>query len=94
LSNLNYGLRATSSVERAGVRWYDIHDPTGAPTIYQQGSYALDSNNRWMGSVAMNKLGYQSGVSRWGDYATLSVDPSDDCTSWFTSEYNNSGGWA
>ena len=25
--------------------------------------------------------------SRWGDYASLTVDPVDDCTFWFTSEY-------
>jgi len=24
---------------------------------------------------------------RWGDYSDLSVDPADDCTFWFTSEY-------
>jgi hypothetical protein len=26
-------------------------------------------------------------LARWGDYSTLSVDPSDDCTMWFTNEY-------
>ncbi len=32
--------------------------------------------------------GVQKSTSdRWGDYATVSVDPSDDCTFWFTSEY-------
>lgn len=25
--------------------------------------------------------------SRWGDYSALSVDPSDDCTFWYTNEY-------
>lgn len=25
--------------------------------------------------------------SRWGDYSTMSVDPDDDCTFWFTHEY-------
>ncbi len=32
--------------------------------------------------------GAQTGsASRWGDYASMSVDPTDDCTFWFTSEY-------
>ena len=32
--------------------------------------------------------GSQTGTnSRWGDYAALTVDPVDDCTFWFTSEY-------
>jgi Carboxypeptidase regulatory-like domain/Kelch motif len=26
-------------------------------------------------------------VSRWGDYSDLTVDPSDDCTFWYTQEY-------
>ncbi|HXI45835.1 MAG TPA: carboxypeptidase-like regulatory domain-containing protein [Candidatus Acidoferrales bacterium] len=37
-------------------------------------------------------LGSQSGTSsRWGDYADLTVDPVNDCTFWFTSEYYPSG---
>jgi len=32
--------------------------------------------------------GSQTGTgSRWGDYSALSVDPVDDCTFWYTSEY-------
>lgn len=34
----------------------------------------------------------QSGVSRWGDYSNLSIDPVDDSTFWFTTEYMR-GGW-
>jgi type IX secretion system substrate protein len=39
-------------------------------------------------------LGSQSGVSRWGDYSCMSVDPSDDSTFWFTTEYRKTGNWA
>ncbi|PKO14970.1 MAG: hypothetical protein CVU39_12915 [Chloroflexi bacterium HGW-Chloroflexi-10] len=31
--------------------------------------------------------GSQTGGSRWGDYSMMAVDPQDDCTFWFTSEY-------
>jgi hypothetical protein len=32
--------------------------------------------------------GSQSGTgSRWGDYSALTIDPVDDCTFWFTSQY-------
>ena len=32
--------------------------------------------------------GSQTGTgSRWGDYSALTIDPIDDCTFWFTSEY-------
>jgi PKD repeat protein len=34
----------------------------------------------------------QTGVNRWGDYSMMSVDPADDSTFWYTSEYSN-GGW-
>ncbi len=44
--------------------------------------------------IMYSGTGYQSGVNRWGDYSSLSVDPVDDCTFWYTTEYNNSKGWA
>ncbi|MBF6614591.1 MAG: hypothetical protein IVW55_15875, partial [Chloroflexi bacterium] len=43
--------------DQAGVRWYEIRDPNGTPSIYQQGTYAPDSTNRWMGSIAMDRDG-------------------------------------
>jgi hypothetical protein len=27
------------------------------------------------------------GRNRWGDYSTMSIDPADDCTFWYTQEY-------
>jgi len=35
----------------------------------------------------------QTGVNRWGDYSMMSIDPSDDATFWYTTEYSN-GGWS
>src|SRR5262249_53089606 len=31
-------------------------------------------------------------LHRWGDYTSMSVDPSDDCTFWYTNEYIASNG--
>ncbi len=31
--------------------------------------------------------------NRWGDYASLNVDPADECTFWFTSEFNAASTW-
>lgn len=31
-------------------------------------------------------------LTRWGDYSDLSIDPTDDCTIWFTTEYQKSNG--
>jgi hypothetical protein len=125
---VNHSVTAGTSV---GVRWYELRDPNGTATVFQQGTYAPDSSYRWMGSAAMdgngdialgfsvasktvypsihytahltsdplgvmgqgegvlvNGTGSQNGgLERWGDYSSLSVDPSDDCTFWYTSEY-------
>jgi hypothetical protein len=36
--------------------------------------------------------GSQSGTNnRWGDYSSMSVDPVDDCTFWYTNEYYPTG---
>jgi len=31
-------------------------------------------------------------LNRWGDYSSMSIDPVDDCTFWYTNEYLNSNG--
>lgn len=55
--------------DHAGIRWYEIRDPGGSMRIEQQGTYAPDSEHRWMGSIAMDgngdiALGYSvSGVA-------------------------------
>lgn len=54
----NQSVEAAPSI--AGVRWYEIRDPDGTPTIFQQGTYApgvTDGIHRWMGSIAMDSSG-------------------------------------
>ncbi len=41
--------------------------------------------------VILNGTASQTSSNRWGDYAELSVDPVDDVTFWFTTQYSNSG---
>jgi hypothetical protein len=50
-----------------------------------------------VGSQTNCDNGNQDTRCRWGDYTAMSVDPSDDCTFWYTSQYyssqaNGSGG--
>jgi len=40
-----------------GVRWYELRPSGGNLTVFQQGTYAPDSNYRWMGSIAMDQAG-------------------------------------
>jgi hypothetical protein len=43
---------------QAGVRWYQIGDISGTPTILQQRTFApSDGLSRWMGSLALDKVG-------------------------------------
>jgi hypothetical protein len=51
---VNHSVTAGTSV---GVRWYELRSPNGTPVVYQQGTYAPDSNYRWMGSIAMDGAG-------------------------------------
>jgi hypothetical protein len=42
-------------------------------------------------------LGSQTGGGdRWGDYSSMTIDPTDDCTFWLTEEYqkNSTGAWS
>ena len=44
-------------------------------------------------TVVVSGGGSQSGgVTRWGDYSSMTVDPVDDCTFWYTQEYKQAGG--
>jgi hypothetical protein len=40
--------------------------------------------------------GSQTGSQRWGDYSSMNIDPVNDCTFWYTTEYypaTSSSGW-
>lgn len=67
---------------------------------YSASSTTVSPSARYAGRLACNPLGalpqgensVQAGTgtnasSRWGDYAAMTVDPTDDCTFWFTTEY-------
>jgi len=44
-------------------------------------------------TVIINGTGSQtSGLNRWGDYTSMSVDPVDDCTFWYVNEFLKTSG--
>jgi hypothetical protein len=73
---------------------------------YSASSSAINPALRYTGRNAgdpLNTLGTEvsilvgtgsqtTGLSRWGDYAALRIDPSDDCTFWFSTEYEKTSG--
>jgi hypothetical protein len=45
----------------------------------------------------INGTGSQTNASNWGDYSSMSIDPVDDCTFWYTTEYlteNSNYNWS
>ena len=43
--------------------------------------------------AALASAGSQlTNLNRWGDYSGMQVDPSNDCTFWYTNEYLRSSG--
>ena len=45
-----------------------------------------------LGVAIVLGTGSQTGISRWGDYSSMSVDPADDCTFWYANEYLSNTG--
>ena len=42
---------------QAALRWYDVVNVTSTPSVAQYGTYAPSSDNRWLGSAAMDAAG-------------------------------------
>ena len=59
------------------------------PTVVYTGRVPTDPKGTMEGfKIVVKGTGVQeSTANRWGDYSTMSIDPSDDCTFWFTQEY-------
>lgn len=47
----------STTAVKAAFRWYEIRNPNGTPSVYQQGTFSPDSNHRWMPSIAMDRDG-------------------------------------
>jgi hypothetical protein len=68
---------------------YSVSSSSVYPSIYFTGRVAADTPGSMEGEqLIVNGTGSQTGgVSRWGDYSAMTVDPVDDCTFWYTQEY-------
>lgn len=69
---------------------YNVASLTTFPSMRYAGRLATDPS----GGLFQGERSFVAGTgvqtntgSRWGDYSALNVDPADDCTFWFTSEY-------
>jgi subtilisin-like proprotein convertase family protein len=69
---------------------YNVASLTTIPSMRYAGRLSSDpSGGLFQGERSLvGGTGVQTNTgSRWGDYSALNVDPADDCTFWFTSEY-------
>jgi hypothetical protein len=59
------------------------------PSVYVAGRVPTDPAGALFGPlVLVNGSGVQvNSFHRWGDYSSMAVDPTDDCTFWYTQEY-------
>ncbi len=74
---------------------YSLSDGTATyPSVGYAGRLAGDPLGTLPQSEVILHAGAasQTGVNRWGDYSSMSIDPVDDCTFWYTQEYST-GGW-
>ena len=81
------------AVDRSGnmAIGYSVASSSVAPDIRYAGRLAGDV----LGTLPQSEVtmlpsvtrSVQTTYSRWGDYSSMSVDPVDDCTFWYTTEY-------
>ncbi|HWZ46317.1 MAG TPA: hypothetical protein VNW97_22790 [Candidatus Saccharimonadales bacterium] len=73
---------------------YSKSSSTVNPSIAFSGRAATDPASTLQAeTTVINGTGSQTGgLSRWGDYSAMTVDPVDDCTFWFTTEYMKTTG--
>lgn len=88
----------STAVDNAGnlAVGYSISSTSVFPSINYAGRLATDPPNMLTGEQTMFAgTGSQlATTNRWGDYSSMSLDPSDDATFWFTSEYYTTSGAA
>ncbi|VAW40256.1 hypothetical protein MNBD_GAMMA01-2110, partial [hydrothermal vent metagenome] len=65
-----------------------------SPSIAYTGRLDGDATDVMTQPETLIKIGSgANGSGRWGDYASMDVDPIDECTFWFTGEYQNGTNW-
>lgn len=74
---------------------YSVSSSSTKPEIRYTGRLAGDAAGTMTqgeGTIIAGGGAQGSSLSRWGDYSSLSVDPVDDCTFWYSNEYIPSNG--
>src|SRR6266576_1896441 len=96
-----YRWMGSAAMDQAGdiAIGYSASSSSLFPAIRYTGRIPSDTQGTMRAEISLLEgTGSQTaGLSRWGDYTALRIDPSDDCTFWYTNEYQPSNGsfnWA
>lgn len=72
---------------------YSVSSSTMMPAIRYTGRTQSDPLNTMESeNSVIEGSGIQTGSNRWGDYSSISIDPTDDCTFFYTNQYQQSNG--
>ncbi len=70
---------------------YSVSSSTMHPAIRYTARHADDPLGTMRPEVSLIEGGtFFSANNRWGDYSSMNVDPADDCTFWYTNQYQSS----
>ena len=88
----NHRWMGSAAMDRSGnlAVGYSVSSTNTFPSIRYAGRLATDPPGGLFQGEATLQAGNGSQTdpsSRWGDYSMLAVDPADDCTFWYTTEY-------
>jgi hypothetical protein len=87
----NYRWMGSVAMDQAGdlAVGYSVSSSSVSPSVWFAGRVQTDPASTLESEVnIISGSGSQTGgLSRWGDYSAMQVDPVDDCTFWFTEEY-------
>jgi hypothetical protein len=96
-----YRWMGSAAMDQAGdiAVGYSASSSSVHPALRYTGRVPTDALGTMRAETSMFEgSGSQTGgLSRWGDYSALRIDPSDDCTFWYTNQYLPSDGsfnWA
>ena len=77
---------------------YTVSSSSTSPSIRIAGRASGDAPGKLRAETKIAKAtghGSQTKTDRWGDYSTLTLDPTDDCTFYYTAQYQakSAGDW-
>ncbi len=95
----DYRWMGSAAMDKAGniALGYSVSSLATYPSIRVTGRAPTDALGTMSDEAKIiDGSGSQTGYTRWGDYTSMRIDPSDDCTFWYVNEYypvTSSYGW-